>query len=150
MNTELSLRLIDTALNTDFYEQPEMLKVIEAATAAGYIKRLSHTQAQWTVQGLAKARVELPNDLPTEEEIADAKDNTKARVAFNVYNSGPQLLVPKIGNAALLFMEWLAMPENKGQLVSLTDAKKDECLVIYLKGIRTTYVRAACYINANL
>lgn len=56
---ELTIDSIDKALKSIFHIDPELLFIIEAATNADYITRLSHTQAQWTEQGLAKARIEL-------------------------------------------------------------------------------------------
>lgn len=49
---------------TDFWLRPESLaaQIVNMATKAGYLVRLSHTQAQWTNEGLAKARRELPED----------------------------------------------------------------------------------------
>lgn len=49
---------------TEFWLRPESLaaQIVNMATKAGYVVRLSHTQAQWTNEGLAKARRELPEE----------------------------------------------------------------------------------------
>ncbi len=56
---KLTVNNIDEAIKSNFWEDATSLKIVESASDAGYIIRLSHTQAQWTDEGLAKARIEL-------------------------------------------------------------------------------------------
>ena len=62
MTANLTVETITKAMKgNDFWlnRESDAAKVVEEATRRGFIKRLSHTQAQWTEAGLAKARAEL-------------------------------------------------------------------------------------------
>lgn len=69
---ELTVTNIDNALKSDFWLQEHSTKalIVRDATRSGYIVRLSHTQAQWTEDGLLRARIELQdsNELDTLEK----------------------------------------------------------------------------------
>jgi hypothetical protein len=58
----LSVTLIDNAMKgNDFWLKPDSLSacIVAHATRAGYVRRISHTQIEWTHEGLAKARAEI-------------------------------------------------------------------------------------------
>lgn len=60
-------------------------------------------------------------------------------------NSGLLLTFPGVGNAPLLFLEWLT--ESKVKLESI---KNDgELFIVKLGGIKETYLEAKNYINNN-
>lgn len=69
MSQNLTVNLIQEAIvaspyrcglfKTYFHLCDDALKVIEEATRKGYIRRISHTQAEWAESGLDKARKEL-------------------------------------------------------------------------------------------
>lgn len=62
MNDTLTVQTIDDAMKGNaFWLEPnsDAARIVIAATRAGYVKRLSHTQVQWTEEGLARARAEL-------------------------------------------------------------------------------------------
>lgn len=70
---QLSLSNIDNALKSNepyFHMNETMLAIIEEATESGYVRRLSHTQAEWTEDGLKRARTELiANEINLVEEL---------------------------------------------------------------------------------
>lgn len=49
----------------EFWLDPkgEKAQIVEEATRRGYLKRLSHTQIQWTEEGLKRARQELTEPI---------------------------------------------------------------------------------------
>lgn len=62
MNTPLTVESISAALRgSDFWLNPtsNAARIVTEAARLGYVTRLSHTQAQWTDEGLARARAEL-------------------------------------------------------------------------------------------
>lgn len=59
-----SIKSIDRAIKSDFTLDAASLEIVEVATKRGYVVRLSHTQAQWTEEGLAKAQSEIPSYFP--------------------------------------------------------------------------------------
>jgi hypothetical protein len=42
-----------------FHMDPELTQIIQEATKRGYVRRISHTQAEWIEEGLEKAIKEL-------------------------------------------------------------------------------------------
>lgn len=66
----LTVESIDQALKSDFYHNTESMAIVDAATKAGYVIRLSATQAQWSEEGLKRAQMELKGDkVYTREEV---------------------------------------------------------------------------------
>ena len=68
MTTTLTVESISAAMKgADFWLNPdsEASSIVSEATRRGFIKRLSHTQAQWTEAGLTKARAELGVTAPS-------------------------------------------------------------------------------------
>ena len=61
--TTLTIENINNAIkdgfNDCFHLNPEKLSIVERATKLGYIQGLSHTQVEWTEQGLKRAQIEL-------------------------------------------------------------------------------------------
>lgn len=58
----LTITTIDAAMKgNDFWLKgaSEARRIVREATARGFIRRLSHTQVEWSEAGLAKARTEL-------------------------------------------------------------------------------------------
>ena len=56
----LTIQNIQTAIRCDFWLNEELHAIVNQAEKAGYILRSSHTQAEWTHEGLVKACKELP------------------------------------------------------------------------------------------
>lgn len=59
----LTVTSVDEAMKgNDFWLHPtsDAARIVEDATRRGFIRRMSHTQVEWTEVGLAKARAELP------------------------------------------------------------------------------------------
>lgn len=63
----LTIKNIDDAMKTNFWLDADALAIIEAATIAGYINRISQTQAAWNEDGLARARVMLEPEASEEK-----------------------------------------------------------------------------------
>jgi hypothetical protein len=57
--TTLTVSRINEAINSYFHLNDEQLQIVNEAQKRGYILRPSHTQAEWTVEGFAKAIQEL-------------------------------------------------------------------------------------------
>lgn len=58
----LTINTIDAAMKgNDFWLKgdSEAGRIVREATARGFIRRISHTQVEWSEAGLAKARAEL-------------------------------------------------------------------------------------------
>lgn len=68
MEITLTVAVIGEAMKGNAFWLDSMSReawIVNRATTLGYVKRLSHTQVQWTDEGLAKARRELEEGTPT-------------------------------------------------------------------------------------
>lgn len=71
--TTLTIEAIDQAMKGNtWWTRPksEEAKIVLEAVTLGYVKRLSHTQVQWTEEGLAKAKRELSPKESTPAPLA--------------------------------------------------------------------------------
>ena len=103
----LSIEGIQKALNAPFFFlNPLLLAIIEEATKKGYLLRISHTQAQWSDEGLEKARVELAEKEPVRKGLiaeiyrADGRTPNQQNMLYHVKKVvvvGP--MVPEIFEA---------------------------------------------------
>lgn len=75
----------------------------------------------------------------------------KAKV---VYNSGWQLIIPKMTKAPLLFLEWLSNYRAGLNIVHkvIVDEEciKEDCIKIRLNCTKNEYIECKDYINSNL
>lgn len=78
--TNLTVETITEAMKGNGFwldGESDAAKVVAEATRRGFIKRLSHTQAQWTEAGLAKARAELGCAAPAVPAVLPKSDTAR-------------------------------------------------------------------------
>jgi hypothetical protein len=70
------------------------------------------------------------------------------------YSSGLMLVIPKTGNAPMLFMEWISSYRGSSgiihKIINDTDGVELGYFKVRLNAIRETYFDIAEYINLNL
>ena len=66
------------------------------------------------------------------------------------YSNGWTLIIPKSGNAPMLFLEWLSKFRAGRNWVHKVNENLDNCFSICLNMEKAKYQEAADYINANL
>jgi len=82
----------------------------------------------------------------------------KATVNYQYPNEvamgGLMLIIPKAGNAPMLFLEWLSNFRNgKGsihKIINNTGQLESGCFIVHLNAKREVYLSAAEYVNQNL
>jgi hypothetical protein len=128
MNT-LTIFSINQAVNRNWgmYES-EWLPIVEAAAKAGYIIRLSHTQAQWTDEGLEKARRELQDGTPLLEHLTQSAIWAHNWTSFDPDKRGRQF----VNDYSQQLSEDLATLEGYGA----TQEQKDRYKAGYEKMLR--------------
>lgn len=66
------------------------------------------------------------------------------------YSNGWTLVIPKYGNAPMLFMEWLSIFSAGRNWLHKVNQNLDDCFAIRLNMKKEEYEEAAQYINDNL
>jgi hypothetical protein len=74
----------------------------------------------------------------------------KTATAQVKYNSGLMLIIPKMGNAPMLFLEWLSKFNAGENILHKVIENEDGVVKIRLNCIKEEYIDCADYINANL
>lgn len=119
MEITLTVTLINEAMKGNAFWLDSTSReawIIARATTLGYVKRLSHTQVQWTDEGLAKARRELEEERPTYAyvwpETTDGKPTGRYGLRFP--ESGEEGVCQSLSAvASRLEAEWFLLPPQK-------------------------------------